>query len=462
MVFASPIFVFLFLPVVLAVYFLARAPLRNGILLIGSLFFYAWGEPRLLAVMIASICANYAFGLALGRSEKRSGLVLAAATVFNLGLLGTFKYRDFFVANLNLLGFDLELRHLALPLGISFYTFHSLSYLIDIYRKRCEAQKSFFSLALYISFFPQLVAGPIIRYHDIVAQLAGRTVNLEGFASGVQRFILGLGKKVLIANALGAVADEAFALSTGQLTTGIAWLGVVCYTLQIYYDFSGYSDMAIGLARLFGFDFLENFNFPYFATSVRDFWRRWHISLSNWFRDYLYIPLGGNRVGTARQCANLLAVFFLCGLWHGASWTFVFWGLFHGAFLALERTRFGGWLARCPRPLQRTYTLLVVGIGWVFFRADRFDHALQFLARMAGLGAAPSGAYSLSMMAGPEIWFILALGILFSRPLPRLSGLLSAGVRKEALVNALLLLIFVLAVIRLIASTYNPFIYFRF
>ena len=462
MVFASPIFVFLFLPVVLALYFLARAPLRNGILLFASLVFYAWGDPRLLGVMVASICANYAFGLALGQSEKRPGFVLAAAIVFNLGLLGYFKYRDFFVANLNLIGFDLEIGHLALPLGISFYTFHSLSYLIDIYRKKCAAQKSFFSLALYLSFFPKLVAGPIIRYHDISDQLARRTVTLERFASGVQRFILGLGKKVLIANALGAVADEVFALASGHLTAGIAWLGAVCYMLQIYYDFSGYSDMAIGLARLFGFDFLENFDFPYFATSVRDFWRRWHISLSNWFRDYLYLPLGGNRVGKARQYANLFAVFFLCGLWHGASWTFVFWGMFHGAFLALERTRFGAWLDRCPRPLQRGYALLVVGIGWVFFRADRFEHALQFLVRMSGLGAAPSGAYSLSMIAGPETWFILALGVLFSQPLPRLSGLLSAGVRKEAQVNAILLLVFVLAVIRLIASTYNPFIYFRF
>ncbi len=465
MVFASPIFVFLFLPIVLALTCLARPPLRNGILLVASLFFAAWGDPRLVWVMLAATLVNHGFGLAIGRGGERSGLLLTLAVVLNLGLLGYFKYADFFAANLSLLGLEVSLRRAGMPLGISFYTFHSLSYLIDIHRKKCQPQRNLFSLALYISFFPKLMAGPIVRYCDLQDQLSSRATSLEKLTSGVQRFILGLAKKLLIANTLGAVVDQIFALPESQLTPGLAWLGAIGYTLQIYYDFSGYSDMAIGLARLFGFDFLENFDFPYFASSVRDFWRRWHISLSSWFRDYLYIPLGGNRVGPARQHINLVTVFFLCGLWHGASWTFVFWGLFHGAFLTLERTRFGALLDRSPRPFRHAYTLLVVVVGWVFFRAERFDQALWFLARMVGLGGPVRGSYSLAMFATPEILFTIAVAVLFSWPLPRISRLLTAppaGVRREALLNGALLVVFFLAILRLIGSTHNPFIYFRF
>jgi alginate O-acetyltransferase complex protein AlgI len=310
----------------------------------------------------------------------------------NIGTLVFFKYANFAVDNLNLL---LAWIHLApvhcervrLPIGISFFTFHALSYVMDIYRGKAAAARNPRDVALYIFFFPQLIAGPILRWSAIAPQIARRVVSREGFAEGVRRFVGGLAKKMIIANVVAVPADQIFALSGAELTPALAWLGAACYTLQIYFDFSGYSDMAVGLGKMFGFQFLENFDFPYISQSIKEFWRRWHISLSTWFRDYLYFPLGGNRRGEWRTCLNLVIVFFLCGLWHGASWTFVVWGLYHGFFLVLERTRFGGWVAGMPRLLRHGYALVVVMAGWVLFRADTFGHAITFLANMAGVSS---------------------------------------------------------------------------
>jgi alginate O-acetyltransferase complex protein AlgI len=350
MLFTEPVFWFLFLPLLLSLHFLVVRPQRNLLLLLASLLFYAWGERSFVFVMLASIAFNYVVGLWIdtrrGVRSRERRWPLAVGVAGNLLLLAAYKYANVladqlsavFVA-LGLPGLELEPIHL--PIGISFFTFQGMSYVIDIHRGETPVQRHPLRLALYISMFPQLIAGPIVRYGRIATQLVERTIDRRGFADGVRRFTVGLGKKVLIANSVALPADTIFALPPDQLTTAAAWLGIVCYTLQIYFDFSGYSDMAIGLGRMFGFRFPENFNYPYVAESVTEFWRRWHMTLSNWFRDYLYLPLGGNRLGRVRLAANLFTVFFLCGLWHGASWTFVVWGLYHGVLLSLERRRVG-------------------------------------------------------------------------------------------------------------------------
>ena len=395
MVFSSPIFLFAFLPIVLALYFVVGRRFHNVLLIIASLLFYAWGETIYILIMVSSILLNYVLAIMIQKGHD-SGLDLRARTfliiavIANLCLLCYFKYANFLVDSLDFIlnavrlnWLEVRLSPVHLPIGISFFTFHSLSYVIDVYRKVVTAQRNLVNMALYISFFPQLIAGPIIRYHDIAAQIENRNVTPDKFAYGIQRFIMGLGKKVLIANTLAMAADQVFAIPAAQLTTGLAWLGITCYTLQIYFDFSGYSDMAIGLGRMFGFEILENFNYPYISSSIREFWRRWHISLTNWFRDYLYIPLGGNRGTPARTYLNLLTVFFLCGLWHGASWTFVVWGLYHGAFLILERLKFGKLLNSAWSPVRHLYTILVFMVGWVFFRSDTLPYALEFLKAMS-------------------------------------------------------------------------------
>ncbi len=356
MLFSAATFLFLFLPVLLLLYFLCPRRLRNLLLLTASLLFYVWGEKTYVFVLLASIAVNYTLGLWLDglRTARGRRLAIALAVFANLGLLATFKYAVFLLQNCNVALAALHLAPLPvpnihLPLGISFFTFHALSYVIDVYRGEVRALKDPIAFALYISFFPQSIAGPIVRYSDLATQLVRRRFFRAGFAEGVRRFIFGLSKKMLIANTLALPADAIFGLPPEGLSAGLAWLGITCYTLQIYFDFSGYSDMAIGLARMFGFDFKENFNYPYVSRSVTEFWRRWHMSLSSWFRDYLYIPLGGNRRGTIHTYFNLLAVFFLCGLWHGASWAFVGWGLYHGGFLVLERTRPGAGSTRRRR-----------------------------------------------------------------------------------------------------------------
>jgi len=475
MVFSSAIFLFAFLPLVLSGYYLVPRGLRNAYLLVASLFFYAWGEGFLVLLMLASVAMNYVGGRIIDSCSARRSrrLALGATLAANLALLGWFKYANFIADNLNVVLSTLGLPTwgldpVHLPIGISFFTFQAMSYVVDIYRGDARVQRNPINSALYIALFPQLIAGPIVRYHHIDEQLRERSHNMELFAGGVVLFVIGLGKKMLIANPMGEVSDEIFAIPAAELTAPVSWMGALAYTLQIYFDFSGYSDMAIGLGRMFGFQFLINFNYPYISRSMREFWRRWHISLSRWFRDYLYIPLGGNRVSHRRVYFNLLVVFFLCGLWHGASWNFVIWGLIHGAFLAAERTRFGELVSRCWRPVQHAYVLLVVVCAWVFFRAETLDYALAYLGAMFGLGAGAGVLYHAAMYVDPLTLAIFICGVVGSMPMwpalrRRLAGL-QPGPRAAldgAMIGALLLVI-IGASLHLAAGTHNPFIYFRF
>jgi alginate O-acetyltransferase complex protein AlgI len=483
MVFSSPIFLFLFLPLALTVYaLLPGIRAKNFWLLLMSLVFYAWGEVFFIFLLLASTLINYFLGIWVDRSEEpgRRKLAVAVAVCANIGLLAFFKYADFVVATLNLLLHQLGTApfpqpNIPLPIGISFFTFHALSYVIDIYRRKWKAAADPKDVALYIFFFPQLIAGPILRWNAIAPQLAERTISRDHFADGIRRFVGGLAKKMLIANAVAVPADQIFALSANELSAPTAWFGIICYTLQIYFDFSGYSDMAVGMGKMFGFRFLENFNFPYTAQSIRDFWRRWHMSLSMWFRDYLYIPLGGNRVSEARTNLNLVIVFFLCGLWHGASWTFVVWGLYHGVFLVVERTRFGVWLEKFPRPMRHGYAIFIVMMGWVLFRANTYTEAHHFFLAMFGLGQAPAAQPLARYLTNESIW-ALAFGIPFCGPMwskiNHLCGWLAqvtpaslrTGVHVFGAVLEVVLVIGLLLIsaIWLAGGTYNPFIYYRF
>jgi alginate O-acetyltransferase complex protein AlgI len=482
MVFASITFLFLFLPGVLALHFLLPTRARNLLLLVASLLFYAWGEVWYVLLMVGSIAANTLFGLLVSRArgERWRRIALACAVVVNLGLLASFKYANFLVDTLNAVisetGLWVSLAPVHLPIGISFFTFHAISYVVDVYRGQAEPQKDPFKVALYISLFPQLIAGPIIRYRDIAGQLGRRAVTVDDFAQGVRQFIVGLGKKVLIANVVARTADAIFAIPQSELTSGLAWLGVSCYTIQIFFDFSGYSDMALGLGRMFGFHFLPNFNYPYISSSIREFWRRWHISLSNWFRDYVYISLGGNRCPPGRVYLNLVVVFFLCGLWHGASWTFVIWGLYHGCFLAAERAGLERKLGLVWSPIRHLYALVVVMAGWALFRSGSLSYGLALLSAMAGFAPGTGVEYHAGLYLNWEVGLALAAGVIGSAPVvPAVSQWLSGLAARRAgkarvLVDAglaaagVVALVLVLAACAtwLAAGTYNPFIYFRF
>ena len=480
MVFSSVTFLFYFLPVVLLLYFFTR--FRNVFLLLASLFFYAWGEVNFVFLLLISIIANYTCGILIERQSSISTrrVALALGVVVNIGGICFFKYGNFLVENLNTI---LSWIHVSpvflapvhLPLGISFFTFQAISYLIDVYRKTCRAENNPLTLGLYISMFPQLVAGPIVRFNEIAEQLHQRSVNSDKFAQGVRRFVVGLGQKVIIANALAVPADAIFSLPPGNLTAAIAWTGAASYTLQIYFDFAGYSSMAIGLGLMFGFTLPENFNYPYISRSITEFWRRWHMSLSGWFRDYLYIPLGGNRLGVGRTYLNLIIVFFLCGLWHGASWTFVVWGLFHGAFLVLERIGLGKWLARAWGPFSYLYVMIVVMVGWTFFRADNFDVAAAFIAAMAGLGKGNGIISHVWQFLDREVILALIFGSLGAAPIiPLIKRWLtrvdfSPGWKfgatpffQRCIETVSLSAILFLVIANLAAKTHNPFIYFRF
>jgi alginate O-acetyltransferase complex protein AlgI len=483
MVFSSPLFLFLFLPVVLTVYFLLPGlRTRNGWLLLASLFFYAWGEPAFIFLLLVSTLLNFWFGQWVERSEGISERkrAVAVAVMVNVGFLALFKYAGLVVASLNAplkfagLG-SLPVPHIALPIGISFFTFHALSYIIDIYRRKWRAARDPRDVALYIFFFPQLIAGPILRWNAIAPQLERRQFHSGVFAEGVRRFVGGLAKKMIIANAVALPADQIFALSPNELSPATAWFGIVCYTIQIYFDFSGYSDMAVGLGKMFGFAFIENFQFPYTAQSIRDFWRRWHISLSTWFRDYVYIPLGGNRVSETRNRLNLVAVFFLCGLWHGARWTFVVWGFYHGIFLVLERTGWGAVLEKLPRPLRHGYALLAVMMGWVLFRANSFPEAASYFSALFGL-VQPAHAQPLARYVGNETVWALCLGTAFSLPLweaiknagAKMGGFIPVRGRRiyfglgQVVEIVLVVVLLLISAAWLAGGTYNPFIYFRF
>jgi len=480
--FTEPLFLFLFLPLLLALYFFVAGAAHgsagraaNWLLVVASVIFYAKGGGAFTWLMLASIAFNYLMAIGIDRLPSRRRTILAAAISVNLTVLGIFKYANFFADNVDSLFLVLGAHpfvvpKVLLPIGISFFTFHAISYVVDVYRGDATAQKSPVHAALYLLLFPQLIAGPIIRYRDIAGQLASRAISMDDFAAGVQRFVIGLGKKILIANIVAGPADKLFTTPAANLTAAHAWLALVCYSLQIYFDFSGYSDMAIGLGRMFGFHFPENFRWPYIAASVQEFWRRWHITLSTWFRDYLYVPLGGNRGTPTRTYANLVTVFFLCGLWHGASWNFVVWGLFHGTFLVLERLGLASAVKRLWAPLQHLYLVLVVMVGWVFFRADTLPEALGFLKAMAGLNqpATPT-PLTVAWFLTPELLIALAAGGIGSAPLgPALARWRArqepvGRVRSlDALFTAALMLVLVASALQVAAGSYNPFIYFRF
>lgn len=484
MVFSSIIFLFLFFPITLICYYIMPEKYRNICLLFASLLFYAWGEAKYFVVLLGSIYFNYLMGLWLNKfnQDSTSGnkrvcrYILSAAVSGNILLLVIFKYTQFIVENsamfLAWLGYPLNQLYVAeLPLGISFYTFHAISYIIDVYRKTTSAQSSIINLALYITFFPQAIAGPILRYKAIHRYLYERTVSPKDFWNGCSRFIGGLGKKVLIANPMGYNTDQIFSASTDQLSITVAWIGAITYALQIYFDFSGYSDMAIGLGRMFGFYFPENFQYPYMAKSIQEFWRRWHISLSTWFRDYLYIPLGGNRGSNVATYRNLLLVFILCGIWHGANWTFLLWGLWHGLFLVLERTPFGSILTRCSAIVQHLYSLVVVLVGWVIFRADTVGQAMNFISAMAGFAPAINVELPIGMFISFRTLFVIGLGIVFSTSFFSEVSIYETcahrlGLSWLKLFSGLrllfLIVVFVWSSLAILSSNYNPFIYYRF
>jgi len=518
MLFTSPTFLFGFLPIALLLYYLSPKIIKNLILLLLSLFFYAWGEVFYLSIMLVSIGCNYIFGLLISNSQKQilsnhhnklivtvknkslcktesfKGTILNmvsyvnfhdklpqfylfVAVVVNLLLLISFKYANFISDNVNVLFSIMEipvinLTQIHLPLGISFFTFQALSYIIDVYRQEVSSQKNIFNLALYISLFPQLIAGPIVRYHDVALQILKRSCSIELLSSGVVRFIYGLSKKMLVANSMGEIADTVFTFTGNDLTLPLAWIGIIAYTLQIYFDFSGYSDMAIGLGRMFGFKFLENFNYPYISRSVREFWRRWHISLSTWFRDYVYFSMGGNKVSTIRVYVNLFTVFILTGIWHGASWNFLIWGLFHGVFLASEHGGFSNYLKRTWKPVQHIYLLFVIIIGWVFFKADTLPLALNYLYAMFNVFNYNTTSYQFAQILSYEAVYAFIAGIVLSVPVyPLIKKHLINFSQNSTLKLVVLIYIPRLVILTILlrwsflkiaSSTYNPFIYFRF
>ncbi len=461
--FSSITFLFYFLPTFLILYYLSSA--RNLALLVGSLFFYAWGEPVFVTLLLILILANYSFGLWLSAKRDRKGgsLRMALAVAFNLLILAWFKYAGFLAAQFGIASLDANPPHL--PLGISFFTFHAISYLIDINRGDARVERNPLQLGLYISMFPQLVAGPIVRYKNIFRELSDRAVSLERFALGIRLFAIGLGQKVLIADVLASIVDQVFGLPASELIASTAWLGLVSYTLQIYFDFSGYSNMAIGLAHMLGFTFPENFNFPYISQSISEFWRRWHISLSSWFRDYVYIPLGGDRRGRIRTYVNLWTVFLLCGLWHGASWNFIVWGAYHGTLLAWERKAGQAFLQSIWRPLAHAYTLIAVALGWVLFRCTSLDHAAYFYKTLLGLGTGTNDMNPPDRFLSHGVILALTVGAVCSTPaLATVERWLAT--RRPYLAtsmgSALAMVCLALAALGVANSSYSPFIYFRF
>lgn len=465
MVFSSFTFLFIFLPLVLLTYFLAKKrQYRNIVLLVFSLIFYAWGEPVYVLLMLLSIIVNYFIALKIERRKKGKKKWMIMDVIFNLGIIGFFKYGNFMIQNINSI-FHSNIRemNLALPIGISFYTFQVLSYVIDVYRKTVPAQKSMVNLGMYVTLFPQLIAGPIVRYETVAEEIENRKENFNEVVEGLKRFFIGLGKKVLIANQMALIADTIYGGDLEVTGTIALWLAAISYTLQIYFDFSGYSDMAIGLGRMFGFHFLENFNYPYIAKSITDFWRRWHISLSTWFRDYVYIPLGGNRVNKLKWLRNILVVWLLTGLWHGASWNFILWGVYYGVILIIEKVFLGKLIEKLPKVLQHIYALFFIIIGWVIFRVEDFSQMGIVLQKMFVWQA--SGIVDniiLNFDIFSSLPYIL-VGIIGSIPL-------LANIREKRRETTTYQVassiwsfgVFILSICFLLVATYNPFIYFRF
>jgi alginate O-acetyltransferase complex protein AlgI len=498
LVFSSVVFLFFFLPLVLVSHYIipkSKMWIKNLLLLIFSLIFYYWGEHNAIFIMVACILINYSAGILLTRNIDSDALLnpgehtfsqkctLIISVTLSLGLLIYYKYTNFAVVNWNVLSnyFNMpnltikEFKTILLPLGISFYTFHALSYTFDIYYGKLKVERNIINFAGYVVMFPQLVAGPIVRYRDIWKQFAYRTTTKIGFVNGIQRFIIGLAKKVLIANTVAKAADGIFAIPSDQLSCTLAWIGVISYSLQIYFDFSGYSDMAIGLGMMLGFRYKENFNYPYVSQSIQEFWRRWHISLSSWLRDYVYIPLGGSRKGILRTYINIIIVFFFCGLWHGANWTFIVWGLWYGFFLVLERLGLRTLLDQTGRFIRHLYVILVVLIGWVFFRSDTMIIALRYIGTMFGMDNSNGPERLISEFIQIDVIIAIIIGCIASINIPKIVNKIITLKAKQqprrkhtiftiykSIIMLLTLLLFVMSIMSLANGYYNPFIYFRF
>lgn len=471
MVFSSEIFIFIFLPLTVLIYYtlggvFKNKHFKNYIVLLASLFFYAWGGIEYLPLLASSIFINYIFGIFIDKlkeKEKLKKIVLLVGIALNLSLLFYYKYYDFVVGNSNrILHTGLKYKEIILPIGISFFTFQGMSYIIDIYRKDAKVNKNIFSVALYISFFPQLIAGPIVKYKDIDNQIRKRKESVEGFSYGIERFVIGLSKKVIIADIVGQITDTIFSLSNTGIDQPTAWLGAILYTFQIYFDFSGYSDMAIGLGHLFGFEFMENFNYPYVSKSITEFWRRWHISLSTWFKEYLYIPLGGNRTGN--KYLNLSIVFLVTGLWHGASWNFIAWGLWHGVFIIMEKfIHKKTWYIKTPSFVKVTITMFIVILGWVLFRANGLMDAIHYLAIMFGLNKCTEITFQFSYFLNKKLLFWVFISIIGSTPI--IGNTLKLYQNKkvfQVLKTIFIGILLILSIIFIVNSTYSPFIYFQF
>lgn len=473
MVFAGFVFLFLFLPILMGIYYLVPGKyrsVRNGILLVFSIIFYGWSGPKYLLLLAASVLINWFGGvlIRLFREEKNAfwkKFSLFVVVVANCALFGIFKYTDFVISNINIMfECNLSLRNIVLPVGISFYTFQGMSYVFDVYKDNKLYLKNPLTVALYIILFPQLVAGPIVRFADVAEDIRSRNESIEKIVEGLQRFVLGLAKKIILADTFGILADQAF--SSPHLTMGLAWIGAVAYTLQIYFDFCGYSDMAIGLGKVFGFQFCENFNYPYISVSITDFWRRWHISLSTWFRDYIYIPLGGNRCGKGRQIFNMAVVWSLTGLWHGASWNYVLWGGYYLIWLVLEKYVFRNHFEKIPVFIRQVFTFLIVNFGWVLFRAENLTAALSYIKVMLGIGSTQAGLNDLlaSLINYKVFWIV---GIVGATPLMKNLVLgISDRYQNSAVFYGMkmtcVFVLFILCIIYVVASSYNAFIYFQF
>ena len=473
LLFSSNLFLFLFLPVILLLYYLLGRKLRNGVLLVASLAFYAWGEPKFVLVMIGSILCNYVAALLIAYVRKLvlKKLFLVLAIAGNLSILFVYKYLDFAIENLNAIGFSLPLQQIALPLGISFFTFQAMSYVIDVYRGTAQVQKYPWNIGLYISFFPQLVAGPIVRYTDIAEQIVCRKESFVDFSYGVKRFIIGFSKKILLANNMALLADRVFALPDAQRTVAYAWLGAIAYSFQILFDFSGYSDMAIGLGKMFGFHFLENFNYPYISRSISEFWRRWHMSLGQWFRDYVYFPLGGSRVKSrGRLIFNLFVVWFLTGVWHGANWNFILWGLMYFVLIAFEKiTGIPERLDRIwKKEIYRIFTLVCVMLGWIFFRAETAQAAVNYCGTLLGNGGA--GILGDNFIRDiKQYGAFLVAAVVCSTPLIKICGEKVMNSSRKSLIvatdifsSASYMFLLFWSVACLMIGSHNPFIYFNF
>ena len=467
MLFSSMTFIGLFLPILLAIYVFARKELKNYVLLFASILFYAWGEPKYVLIMLTTIVITFvgALGVDIAKGQFLKKFALGLAIILELSFLAYYKYFNFVIDNINaMFGANIEIVKIIMPIGISFYTFQSISYLVDVYRKDVEPQWDIFKLALYICLFPQLIAGPIVKYHDIADQIDNREESFDKVVYGIKRFIIGLSKKVLIANTLGAVADKIFTQEVIAIDPMIGWLGAISYAFQLYYDFSGYSDMAIGLGYIFGFKFMENFNYPYISKSITEFWRRWHISLSTWFKEYLYIPLGGNRVKPYRVYLNLFIVFLATGIWHGASWTFFLWGVWNGLFIILEKvTSWHKKEGKVISIIQHIYCIAVFLFGWILFRSDSVHYALDYIANMFGLISEHDILYKTMYYIDNIEVITLICAFIFATPIGlKLFNFGNSNKFALPIMNVMLIVLMILSMASIASGTYNPFIYFRF